>query len=53
VLSQQRGGNERPLYEEHIAGQDVLGQFGWLIDVFVNAQRTVGRLRVRADARLR
>ncbi len=47
------GGNERPLYEKHIAGQDVLGQFSWLIDVFVNAQRTVGRLRARADVRPR
>ena len=47
------GGNERPFYEEHIAGRDVLGVFGWLIDVFVDAQRIVGRLRVRADTRRR
>jgi hypothetical protein len=45
------GGNERPLYEKHIAGGDVLGQFGWLIEVFVDAQRIVGRLRTRAETR--
>lgn len=45
------GGNERTAYETHVAGGDVIGQFSWLIDVFVDAQRIVGRLRKRADAR--
>lgn len=44
-------GNERPMYEKHFAGRDVLGQFGWLIDIFVDAQRMVGRLRMRYDLR--
>jgi hypothetical protein len=51
VAVSTEGGNERSFYELHLEGHDVVGQFGWLMSVFVDAQRMVGRLRRRAEAR--
>ena len=45
ITSERQALRNAGAYEAHLAGRDVLGVFSWLLEIFMEAERSLARLR--------